>query len=52
VTEVVPDRLAFLQVTNDPMDDLRGPNGLEEKLAAARHASRPILMDVGDVSLD
>jgi hypothetical protein len=52
VIDVVPGRLAFLQVTHDPTDDLREVNGLEDKLVAARTALTAILMDVEDVSLD
>jgi len=49
VVEVSP-QLAFLQVTEDPMDDLSG--ALEAKLPAAREAIAPLLMDIGDVTLD
>jgi hypothetical protein len=49
VVEVSP-RLAFLQVTGDPRDDLSGE--LEAKLPAARDALAPLLMDISDVNLD
>ncbi len=49
VVEVSP-QLAFLQVTEDPMDDLSG--ALEARLPAAREALAPLLMDISDVNLD
>lgn len=49
VVEVSP-RLAFLQVTANPMDDLSGE--LEAKLPAAREALAPLLMDISDVNLE
>jgi hypothetical protein len=47
---LVSPRLAFLQITKDPTDDLR--DDFEVKLAAAREALAPILMDLSDVNLD
>lgn len=47
---LVSPRLAFLQITKDPADDLR--DDFEVKLAAAREALAPILMDLSDVNLD
>jgi len=46
----VSPRLAYLQVTADPADDLR--DDFEIKLQAARSALAPILMDVKDVNFD
>lgn len=48
--ELVSPRLAYLQVTANPIDDLR--DDFEEKLQAARAALAPILMDLSDVTLD
>lgn len=42
--------MAFLQVTEDPLDDLSGE--LERRLPPAREALRPLLMDIGDVNLE
>jgi hypothetical protein len=42
--------LVYLQVTEDPMDDLT--EGFENKLVAARRALAPLLMDVSTISLD
>ncbi len=47
VIEIARSRLAFLQLTADPADDLR--DDFEPKLARAREALAPILMDLGDV---
>lgn len=47
---LVSPRLAYLQVTADPTDDLR--DDFEVKLQAAREALTPILMDLSDVNLD
>jgi hypothetical protein len=47
---LVSPRLAYLQVTADPADDLR--DDFEIKLQAARKALAPILMDLNDVNLD
>ncbi|MEO7732414.1 MAG: hypothetical protein ABIY55_15705 [Kofleriaceae bacterium] len=49
VIEVTP-RLAYLQVSEDPTEDLT--EGFEAKLAAARHALAPVLMDVSGISLE
>ncbi len=40
--------LAYVQVTNEPMDDITGQ--LEEKLPAARRALTPLLMDLSEMS--
>jgi hypothetical protein len=48
VVEVTPT-LAYLQVTEDPLDDLT--EGFEQKLIAARRALAPLLMDVSAISL-
>ena len=50
VIEVVPRQLVFLQITADPADDLT--EGFEQKLIAARAVLAPIMMNVGDVSLE
>lgn len=50
IIEIAPGRLAFLQVTNDPEDDLR--DEFEERLAGARAALVAIAMDLSDVNLD
>jgi len=50
IVEVAHGRLAFLQVTTDPEDDLR--DDFEDKLVAARAALAPIAMDLSDVNLD
>jgi hypothetical protein len=47
---LVSPRLAYLQITTDPADDLR--DDFELKLQAAREALAPILMDLSDVNLD
>lgn len=49
IVEVTP-QLALLQVTSNPMDDLTA--GIESKLAAARVALAPVLMDVSAISLE
>lgn len=49
VIEISRAQLAFLQLTEDPADDLR--EDFEPKLARAREALAPILMDLGDVNL-
>ena len=49
VTEVTP-QLAYLQVSEDPTDDLT--EGFEAKLQAARRALAPVLMDVSAISLE
>lgn len=48
--ELVSPRLAYLQVTAEPTDDLR--DDFEARLGAARVALAPILMDLSDVTLD
>lgn len=48
--ELISPRLAYLQVTGDPADDLR--EDFEARLEAARLALAPILMDLSDVTLD
>lgn len=48
--ELVSPQLAYLQVTDDPADDLRGD--FEEQLQTARAALSPVLMDLNDVTLD
>lgn len=50
VIEIAPRRLAFLQLTADPLDDLT--DGIEAKLVAARAVLAPIAMDSSDVRLD
>jgi len=50
VVEITPARLAFLQVTEDPEDDLR--EDFEAKLIEARKVLAPIAMDLSDVTLD
>ncbi len=47
---LVSPRLAYLQITTDPADDLR--DDFEVKLQAARAALTPILMDLSDVNPD
>ena len=47
---LVSPRLAYLQITTNPGDDLR--DDFEVKLQAAREALAPILMDLSDVNLD
>jgi hypothetical protein len=47
---LVSPRLAYLQITTDPADDLR--DDFEGKLQAAREALTPILMDLSDVNRD
>jgi hypothetical protein len=49
VVEVTPT-LAYLQVTEDPLDDLT--EGFEQKLIAARQALAPVMMDASAISLD
>ena len=49
VLEVTP-MLAYLQISEDPAEDLT--DGFEAKLAAARRALAPVLMDVSEVSLE
>lgn len=49
IREVTP-QLAYLQVSDDPADDLT--EGLETKLQAARRALAPLLMDVTGISLE
>jgi hypothetical protein len=49
VVEVTPT-LAYLQVTEDPLDDLT--EGFEQKLIAARRVLAPLLMDVSAMSLE
>jgi hypothetical protein len=49
VIEVTP-QLAYLQVSEDPIDDLT--EGFEAKLQAARRALAPVLMDVSGISLE
>jgi len=50
VVEIMPRRLAFLQVTEDPEDDLR--EDFEAKLIEARKVLAPIAMHLSDVNLD
>jgi hypothetical protein len=45
---LVSPRLAYLQITKDPADDLR--DDFEAKLQAARKVLTPILMDLSDVN--
>ena len=47
---LVSPRLAYLQLTTNPADDLR--DNFEPKLQAAREVLAPILMDLSDVNLD
>jgi hypothetical protein len=47
---LISPRLAYLQLTKDPADDLR--DDFESKLQMAREALAPILMDLSDVNLD
>lgn len=42
--------MAYLQVTEDPLDDL--PGELETRLPKAREALQTLLMDLGDVNLE
>ncbi len=46
----VSSRLAFLQVSDDPLDDLTA--AFEGKLARARDALTPLLMDVSSISME
>jgi hypothetical protein len=46
----ISPRLAFLQLTRDPADELT--EDFEARLVRAREALAPILMDVSDVSLE
>jgi hypothetical protein len=50
VAELVPQELTYLQVTEDPLDDLT--EAFEAKLGAARRALMPLMMDVSGVSLE
>ena len=49
VLELAPN-LVFLQLTADPADDLSG--GFEAKRIEARRALGPLMMEIGDVSVD
>lgn len=49
VVEIVPGRLAFLQLTDDPIDDLQPE--IETKLAVARQVLGPLLVDTSDIEL-
>ncbi len=49
VIEVTP-QLAYLQVSDDPADDL--PEGFEAKRQTARRALAPVLMNVSGISLE
>jgi len=46
---LISPRLAYLQITRDPADDLR--DDFEAKLQTAREVLAPILMDLSDVNL-
>lgn len=48
--EMLDETRAFLQLTRDPQDAAR--DGYEDKLAAAREALGPLLLDVSDIELD
>jgi hypothetical protein len=50
VVEVVPERLAYLQVTGSPADDLEAT--IETKLINARQAVSSIVMKTDDVTLE
>ena len=50
VVELAAGQLAYLQVSEDPADDLT--EGFEAKLQAARRALAPVLMDVSGISLE
>ncbi|TMQ12954.1 MAG: hypothetical protein E6J91_19925 [Deltaproteobacteria bacterium] len=49
VVEVSP-KLGYLQISNDPLDDLT--DGFEARLALARRALAPLLMDVSSISME
>lgn len=42
--------LVYVQVTDDPLDDLRG--GIEAKLEAARRTLAPMMVDISDVPVN
>lgn len=48
--DLITPELAYLQVTEDPMDDLS--EGFESRLIAARRALASLLMDVSGISLE
>ena len=50
IVEVLPGRLAYLQVTANPADDLEA--GIETNLIAARLAVSTIIMKTDDVTLE
>jgi hypothetical protein len=52
VIDIVPGRIVGLQLTPDPADEFADVDLFETKLAAARAALAPVMLDVADVSLD
>ncbi len=50
VVELAAGQLVYLQVSEDPTEDLT--EGVEAKLQEARRALAPVLMDVSGISLE